>query len=620
MNGSSILSGMAARVVLAVWLVALSGATLANVECDGGPTCTQTIELTAGWNAIYLQVTPDDMDPTTDSDAKPATIFASMSVSSVWTWLAHRATVDYVTNPNPEKLLSEPGWLRYFPASTAQSFATNLFAMSANRAYLVKMEQAGKLVVTGRPVVPKMKWQSQSFNFTGFHIDPTDSPTFSEFFAASPAHRANLSVYKLNGENWSKVLNTTEIEPDKAYWVYSEQGSDYTGALGIDIPLLNRLDFGEALDRQTIAMKNAATTAQKFTVKALGAAVGLYYEDSAITEGNPWMPLSNLNQTIDKLASKGLRVGVRRTDFVTPHLEMVLEVTGGESHSRWLIPTTADAELVGNGLWVGSVTVDHVTQVQNYQHDCGDSGHELCVENVGRLQDTCDTQGENPGNGGNNQCKDNIPVADNCNADGLKPGTGDQPCDEFQVPVEGDNTVLTPVAQEFSFRVIMHNDDAGQVSLLKEVILMREVDPDTAAVRHVLVTNDEKISELTGVALRDGEIVGKRISTVAYDFEGNSQVMNGAIGSTLNITLDLGAKAPTNPFRHLYHAQHGSGYDITRTMEFTFGVTGATSFLREGYDVYEGTYREEITGLHKRPIVATGTFRLQHAAPIDRLN
>lgn len=607
-------------IVLTTGLITISGLSAAAVECSGGGICKQTIVLTPGWNAIYLQVQPIDKTPEAFfTKANGDTI----NVSSMWTYLAHRATVDYIANPDPEKLLSEAGWLRYFPATAKEAFTTNLFSLSANRAYLIKLEgeQFEVVNIEGTPVIPKTKWQPNSFNFTGFHIDPANPPTFSQYFAASPAH-SKLNIYSLKDNLWDKVVtpDVEVIDPDKAYWVYSEQGSKYNGMFDVTVPQVNRLEYGNVIESLGVTLKNHSLANNTLSVSLAGDASGVYYKN-ANTDGQPWVPLAINSYEVSANASHTLRLGVRRADFTPGGLEQVLDIRG--SGSRWLLPVTADAPNIDNSLWVGSVTIEKVAQVQNYKHDCGDDDHQLCVENVGRIQDTCLADGTSPGLG-EFRCTDNINVAARtCDVNGENPGTtipgAGHACHEFSVPVEGDNTILTPVAQTFSFRVIMHNN-GGEVALLKDVILMKNQATDNESGSYVLVTDEQRISEFTGVAIRDGELVGKRLSTAAYDFTGNTQAMAGSIGSQLTISLLIDKQSPTNPYRHLYHAQHGKGYDITRTMEFSFAGAETGSFLRAGYDVLEGTYRETTTGLHKRPIIATGTFRLQHAAAIGSLH
>ncbi len=94
----------------------------------------------------------------------------------------------------------------------------------------------------------------------------------------------------------------------------------------------------------------------------------------------------------------------------------------------------------------------------------------------------------------------------------------------------------------------------------------------------------------------------------------------------------LPAGAPTNPFRHRRHPDHGLGFNIERLIRLDFdGVTGdALEPAGYGVDRIAGTYREEIFGLHKplgpEPETAPiglrteGRFELNRISLIDTLN
>jgi hypothetical protein len=164
---------------------------------------------------------------------------------------------------------------------------------------------------------------------------------------------------------------------------------------------------------------------------------------------------------------------------------------------------------------------------------------------------------------------------------------------------------------------------------------------------YVLVTDDRLISRFQGATLRDGVPVGRRISSVGFDFDGgtnNCLPLAGsfATGSSLTGTIVLSPDFPTNPFRHKYHPDHDNldahflpmtadatgskeAYRVERRLELQFSAqdpAGASSVqsLDYGYDVIGGTYRETVIGLHKYPIVAQGQFRLNRVAVTGALN
>lgn len=205
----------------------------------------------------------------------------------------------------------------------------------------------------------------------------------------------------------------------------------------------------------------------------------------------------------------------------------------------------------------------------------------------------------------------------------------------------------TPTRTEMTMRLLMHVDTNGTARLLKDVIQMwkngtytNDADGNRVtetAGRYVLLTDDSLIGSYSGAALRDGQPVGRRLSTASYDWHGTNTFVpmsgNFAIGHQLGCTLSLQPNTPTNPFRHRYHPDHDNldvtfmnykeeAYGVTRQIELTLTPTDPTQFSSAdyGYTVVGGTYRETITGLHKDSLVTSGTFRLTRVANIGVLN
>ena len=78
---------------------------------------------------------------------------------------------------------------------------------------------------------------------------------------------------------------------------------------------------------------------------------------------------------------------------------------------------------------------------------------------------------------------------------------------------------------------------------------------------------------------------------------------------------------PTNPFRHRRNPDHVEGFDIIRKINLNFDRDGSDS------DLFQGTYQEEILGLHKplgpqkdRGLKVEGTFKLYRVSDVKTLN
>ena len=103
------------------------------------PTTTQTFQLHPGWNSIWLEVEP--------TDRKPATVFAGLPVTGVWTYIQDGAAVEFIAD-QAEAQFNKPDWLAWFPAPAPETFLTSLFAIPAHRAYLVKATATATLTNT----------------------------------------------------------------------------------------------------------------------------------------------------------------------------------------------------------------------------------------------------------------------------------------------------------------------------------------------------------------------------------------------------------------------------------------------------------------------------------------
>jgi hypothetical protein len=558
---------------------------------------SQTFTLQPGWNAVFLEVQPEPES----SEA----VFAGLPLASAWTWVARGPSVQFIQDPS-EELIGQPDWLGYFPRPRPESFLTNLFAIYANRAYLLKIEgtQTVSWTVTGRPSLSDWPWQPDSFNLTGFHVDPASPPSFGQYLEPSPAH-AGQPIFRLAaGGVWEQVVNpyATPIASGVAYWVYTEGRSSYRGPLALSVPQGDGLDYGGGLTQQRLGIHNLTSQSTAITVRRLPSptpvALRLFRFD-ADTGEQSWPPFpSQLVLPTGAGEEQLVDLAVRRTEITAEVGESVLEIRGAQGYRR-LVPvrvkqTFAPPDFVLSGarpaprslatrsttnpfagLWVGSAAVAKVSQAQ-----------------TGAL-------------------------------------------------------TPTPTNREFPLRLLIHVDGNGTVRFLREVIqvwnpgtmMPSPDDPSKLVVdepgHYVLLTDETLIPSFTGATLRDGVPVGLRLSTVGYDFSEQSLPMNGSFGpnGSLALTLVVEADDPTNPFKHKYHPDHDNldaqfvgflpeAYDVTRELSLQFSAThpGGRDMAAYGESVLGGTYRENIGGLHRNDIAVEGVFLLQRASARAVLN
>ncbi len=560
-------SRVAPRALVTALLVAFSLAGVAR----GEPTVTQTFTLYPGWNPVFLSVQPDPDEP--------AAVFEGVPVESVWAYSARLSSAEFIQDPD-EGVWSQPGWHAYFPEGRPDAFLTGLHAIVGNRAYLVKLggTETVTWTVTGRPQVPRIRWEPDSYNLVGFPVDPEDPPTLGGFLSASAAH-AGQPVYRIGEQGvWVPMAPSDLLRAGVAYWVYCEGGSDFVSPLVVEADPGRGLDFGATVDQQVLPIRNLGDGAATVTLGTLSGGDGAVVHKVIGEDGLTAWP--SLPASVEVAAGERayVTVAVRRALFEGGELAEVMEVRDGRG-SRWLIPLTATAP-EHSSLWVGSVTVTAVGEL---------------------------------------------------NAD---PGAP------------------TPTGSEFSFRIIVHVDGQGQARLLKEFIRVWEdgtaepsgENPGEMVVaepgRTVILTDDTLIPRYQGTGLRGGQAVGRRVSTAAYDFAGNTLPMTGGVGpgGTLECVIEVPSDLPTNPFRHKYHPDHDNldeqrrefvpeAYAVTRRIQLRFTqddperpAPSSPNPPGWGYSVVGGVYRETLSGLHRRDITVEGTFRLQLASMNDELN
>jgi hypothetical protein len=559
-------------------------------------TITQNITLQPGWNAVWLEVQP--VSNRTD------VVFASLPVASVWTRAERLSSVEFIQDPS-EDAFNQTGWLGWFHPSRPEAFLGNLFALHANRAYLIKLTNSTPVnfSVAGRPSLRRLEWVPDSYNLRGLPVDAASPPTFLNFFRPSKAHYDASAgqlqkVYRLNSASgqWQLVSPGEPVQSGAAYWIYSHGPSDYVAPLSVEVDVGDGLDFGTELTEANLRLANHLSGPVNASVSELGSPGSIlsYYQFDPVL-GARWPALPHpLTITVPTEANARLRLAARRQHLGGSTYQSVIELRNGAG-TRLLAPilvekyaTTAGGAVAHSaapapnplaGLWLGTATLDAVSE-----------------------------------------------------------------------PHSANPTNPTPTKSQLSLRLIVHVDGGGQARLLKEVIQMWRTGTLTNDAsgnkvvekpgEYVLLTDDTRIPMFDGATVRDGQSVGRRISSIGYDFPSSSSNnflnLSGslAIGQSLSATLTLPYDHATNPFKHKFHPDHDNlderfaaaaveSYTTTRQIRLDFAASppaGVPPVADFGFNQMGGAYRETISGIHKHPIYVRGTFQLARVSSIAELN
>jgi len=447
----------------AIWLIA------APAWSEWG---VQRIELQPGWNAVFLQVQP--------YENRCDEVFEGVPVESIWMWNKRFDSVQFVQDPK-NLVPEDPDWLTWFAPDHPSAFLSDLHAVFSGRSYLVKL--GGREPVTveleGRMEVRKLHWIQNSFNFVGFHVNNEKAPTFQEFLGSDKA-LSGLKIYRTlpNGENKAVQNPTTDrLREGEAYWIYADGPTQFGGPLKVNTRDNNGLVFGDVVREHTLRLSNESKVPRKVTVRLLPSERPQKSAKSMSDLAGPvalsyrrlvsWADLSGpLTFTLEPGREQALQLAVRRAAMQqspdpTAKYESVLEVTDNRG-SRFLVPVSADGGVNYTGIWAGTVTLNAVSEAGN----------------------------------------------------------------------AADRVTTTPTADPFIFRIILHVGEDGAVHLLQRVSLMQVQavfgpsadDPNVQEVvtpaRYVAITDEALLPQFEGISIRDGQLVGRRISAPAFSFTG----------------------------------------------------------------------------------------------------
>jgi hypothetical protein len=559
-------------------------------------TVTQTLALRAGWNAVWLDIEP------TNSNVN--VVLAGVPLVSLWTFADRITSVDFIEDLN-EPVWNRARWLVHVPTNRLESFQNTLFTMPAKRAYLLQVSNAFTLRVTGRPLWRNRPWTPDAYTLRGFPVDPENPPDFNTFFRPSAAHADRATgqlqkIYRLNSfGQWSLVSPGDRITYGEAYWVYTKGGSDYIAPLEVRLVAGDSLDFGASVSSTTLGFKHQNGSSVGLSLPGNVGPSPLVYQPFTPGSRNEWVAFTD-PLVVPPSAAHQLRLAIRRNNLTSGRYTSVLEIRDGAGTriqlgvSAMTPPATENGAGGRNaaangfkpaavdpadpaGLWVGNAKIDSVNEV-------------------------------------------------NSTAGAADP---------------------KPVGNHFSLRLMVHVDGSGTARLLKEVVQMWQNGTTTEDAngepvaenpgRFVLVTDERLFPNFRGATLLDGTSVGRRLSTIGYDFDApagsKALTLTGAFGGdhVLSGTIQLDPQFPTNPFRHKFHPDHDNRntppgrtevYQVTRQifLQFSNAPPPGVQAMDYGYLVKAGAYRETVTGLNKTPITCQGIFQLRRVCNVAVLN
>jgi hypothetical protein len=561
-------------------------------------TATQTINLVNGWNAIWLEVEPQDANGQALSPTH-ASVFNT----------AVNTAITVIASPKPQSGLAEifgdtppgsapgtfnqDGWERW---QTPDIGNNNLVATTRNRGYLIKTTAAiNGLQITGKVKFYRPNWTPDRFKLVGFGIDQPIK--FSKFFPSTVKTHPVGKIYTLdNFGAWSVVDPDSNVGDGKAYWIFSKGPSKYMGPVAVDF------------DRAFIGVLNFGGPADAVDVYTPGTGETVFgqYDLEEIV-------LTNLSDT------DATPVLTRLTDD-----EIVLAETSPDADSL-------KNRVVGSGDIGASYTLPEAVPVGKTKvlTLAASASRQWALPaqrtNVYRLNTKEGASFYLPVSATNSSLPP-LPNGASTVDDAVGLWVGEVSVDAVTSIVE-DGEPTRPAAGSAPIRILLHSNGTGVVSLLSQVTIMqtKTADEEVEPVP-VLVINPQQIPFFEGVKERNGKRVGLRIESVAYDMPRKtgsetdyefSVSLTGQIGTGKTVSsstpLTLDPTHRSNPFRHAFHREHTQGRTIRRSMTIVFDPDQTIKGR------LKGTFTETIEGLTNTNLQLSGRVEMRRVSTVATL-
>ena len=550
----------------------------------------------------------------------------------MWRWSDPGVGPEFIADQS-EGQIDFQKWQVFLPPSHPASFQNNLVRVFRHEAYLVNLggTQTVTLTLSGKPAYMRRRWISDGYTLTGFPVAPAmpnpeaagqflPGVALGDFIASSSAHYdaaagAPRGVYRLGASGaWAPMASADELREGEAYWVYTRGASQFIAPLELSIQGLSEITFGVGTVTQELEVRAAGAdgdaSEMPTTISHVISSQSLPLQVSEFnpSEGNRWRDLQNGYPVPATRGSvRTVRLAAKRERIRDLSYEGVMEVRGGGALHR--VPLRVDrdrAEVTADpakpfnpvGLWVGSVTVTHVSEVNGLTTNYVTTVVTNVVDGVARRVE--------------------------------------QPTTDVRNVTAGSRP--TPVRDSFEMRVILHVGADGVCRLLQQATLLTK--PTTGNASNpggepVLLTSPASFSKYQGVTMRGRDLVGRRFSTPFYPMPGTNGVPFDSVlglGKTLSARWALPSDAALNPFKHRYHPDHDNldasfrvfreeAYPVRRTVRLKVPEKlGSNVNPGLGQDELQGEYEEVLEGLHRLPITVRGTFQIKRLLAVADLD
>ena len=547
---------------------------------------SETMALKTGWNAIYLESTPEN--------ALCDEFFADMPVSRAAVYLDDAGDVTRRIDAEGNEFLQKP--VTYLVWEKGEAEANTLLKLVGGSCYLIYATEACAKTFLGIPSVPRATWRKATADGEGFLnlVGVTLAPdvanvTATKYFGEGPYGTTGGTISTVGGVNETlptvssmSLFGTPKVESGRAYALTSSANGEWPGV--IFVRGFGGVVFPEGENYATFAFENTGTAERTFRLRLVPSAKeGETFP--ALQRELPRTEFKIERDTADVVENEAWEVALApgetcETVFRADRKAMadpeetyaaVLEVTdlGGSQmqvHAPVRLYASSKNPNLEGALWAGQVVLDAVSSLTN------------------------------------------------------------------ETPLKA--------AGEMSFRVLMlqpaNEDDAP--TLLQRVVVGVDTNGEMRLFKDVATA---KASELVWMK----RLTTGMMSVTTPDVPaGGTNDLEKVFGKSAGFRWTVGENAKDNPFRHAWHPEHDgltadysdktpTGDDpanysnpvkpelwsIVNTLEFTWKTDDLGDTIEDARGLVSGTVTWRVSGLNKNwngtgDIVSTGVFAMKRIA------
>jgi hypothetical protein len=496
-------------------LFTFSAAVLAASAAMAGHV-SETITITNGWNAIYLESTP--------VNSAPEEFFADMpEVARVGCYESSVYGATEQINSDGSTIAQKP--VSFYVWVRGDESRSTLQRIMGGRCYLIYATGSASKTFYGVPACPRVSWQVAEDGFAtiaGVSIPAGETVPSDVYFREGPmSPEAIKSPFEPGGQDaaapeFAKLMSFRGTPALKGGKVYAFEGSavaDWPGVVKVlTTTFSGTIAFGSGVSLQSFSVANAGTTNRTIRVS--------YGPSELSSEEKP-----PLNVFIPRIGTNEYGW----TSFETHDFDLA------PGESRTLALAVDKSGFTADRTFAGLVTVSDL------------SGTKMRVR---------------------------VPVTAKLDAD--SPYSAAYPkglwygnIELSQVDRLSDGAPVT-AGGKMEMKALLLVDNAGAVHLMQRVAVgtAKELAEDgSRAVKLWPETTDVP-----------ADYSARRISTMFPDVAHRSlDATSGAFGNLLQFDWTVAADARDNPFRHAWHPDHGTGFAVTNRLTLSWYKEGGES-------------------------------------------